>query len=134
MGYSKIEIEKFDGKGDFSMWKKKMRAVLVQQKCAKAIGDPSEFPEMMKSFDNQGVLETAYSLLILNLVNNVLQQVDEEDTALKVWNKLESLYMIKSLSNRFTLKSNSLVSKWTHLRILKRIWMILKRLLLALKI
>ena len=51
MGVSKIKIEKFDGKGDFSMWKKKMRAILVQQKCAKAIGDPSDFQEMMKSSD-----------------------------------------------------------------------------------
>ena len=104
MGSSKFEIEKFDGKGDFPMWKKKMRAVLVQQKCAKAIGDPSDFPEMMKSSDKQEILETAYSLLILNLADNVLRQVDEEDTALKVWNKLESLYMIKSLSNKIYLK------------------------------
>ena len=51
MGSSKFEIEKFDGKGDFSMWKKKMRAILIQQKYAKAIGDPSDFPNMMKSSD-----------------------------------------------------------------------------------
>ena len=49
MGLSKIEIEKFDGKGDFSMWKNKMKAILVQQKCSKAIADPFEFPEVMKS-------------------------------------------------------------------------------------
>ena len=66
------------------MWKKKMHAVLVQQKCAKAIGDPSQFPEMMKSSDKQEMLENAYSLLILNLADNVLRQVDEEDSALKI--------------------------------------------------
>ena len=33
------------------MWKKKMCAVLVQQKCAKAIADPAKFPEVMKSSD-----------------------------------------------------------------------------------
>ena len=49
MGLSKVEIKKFDGKGNFSLWKKKMRAILVQQKCAKAIGDPVDFPEVMKS-------------------------------------------------------------------------------------
>ena len=73
-----------DDKAYFSMWKKKMRAILIQQKCAKVVGDPSEFPEMMKSSDKQKILETAYSLLILNLADNVLRQVDEEDTALKV--------------------------------------------------
>ena len=92
MGTSKVEIEKFDGKGDFSMWKKKMKATLIQQKCAKAIADPSEFPEVMKSSEKQENLELLYSLLILNLSNNVLRQVDEEDTTLKVWKKLDSLY------------------------------------------
>ena len=104
MGVSKIEIEKFDGKGDFSMWKKKMCVVLVQQKYAKTIGDPSDFPEMIKSSYKQEILENAYSLLILNLADNVFCQVDEEDTALKVWNKLDSLYMVKSLLNRIYLK------------------------------
>ena len=104
MGLSKVEIKKFDGKGDLTIWKKKMRAVLVQQKCAKAISDPSKFPKMMKSSDKQEVLENTYSLLILNLTDNVLRQVDEEDTTLKVWNKLESLYMVKSLSNKNYLK------------------------------
>ena len=84
--------------------KKKMRTVLVQQKCAKAIVDPVEFPEVMKSSDKQEILENTYSLFIINLADNVLRQVDEEDTALKVWNKLESLYMVKSLSNKIYLK------------------------------
>ena len=72
MGTSKVEIEKFDGKGDFSIWQKKMKAILIQQKCAKAITDPSEFPEMMKSFEKQDILELAHSLLTLNLSDNML--------------------------------------------------------------
>ena len=104
MGSSRIDIERFDGKGDFSIWKKKIKAVLVQQKCAKAISDPSEFPEVMKASEKQEIMENAYSLLILNLADNVLRQVDEEDTALKIWEKLESLYMVKSLSNKIYLK------------------------------
>ena len=43
-------------------------------------------------------------MLILNLADNVLRQIDEENTALKVWNKLESLYMVNSLSNKIYLK------------------------------
>ncbi|PON82264.1 hypothetical protein TorRG33x02_219660 [Trema orientale] len=106
MGSSKIEIEKFDGKGDFGLWKKKMRAVLIQQKYTKALGDGSDFPELTKTADKQEVYETAYSLLILNLADNVLTQVDEEDSALKIWNKLDSLYMTKSLSNKIYLKEH----------------------------
>ena len=110
MGSSNIKIKKFDGKDDFSMWKKKMRAVLVQ-KCAKAIGHLSEFPEVMKTPKKQDILENAYSLLILNLADNVLRQVDKEDKALKVWIKLKSLYMVKSLSNKIYLKEQLFVFK-----------------------
>ena len=104
MRSSKIEIEKFDGKGDFSMWKKKMKAVLVQQKYAKAISNPSKFPEVMKTSEKQEIMENAYNLLILNLVDNVLRQADKEDTTFKIWKKVESLYMEKSLSNKIYLK------------------------------
>ncbi|PON38034.1 hypothetical protein PanWU01x14_315780 [Parasponia andersonii] len=104
MGSSKIEIKKFDGKVDFGLWKKKMRAVLVQQKCAKAVGDGSNFQELTKTADKQEVYET-YSLLILNLADNVLRQVDEEDTDLEIWNKLDPFYTTKSLSNKIFLKA-----------------------------
>lgn len=104
MGSSRIDIDKFDGKGDFNMWRKKMKAVLVHQKCAKALETDKEWLSMVTDSQKQEVLETAFSLLILNLADNVLRQVDEEDTAAKVWLKLESLYMNKSLSNKIYLK------------------------------
>ena len=58
----------------------------------------------MKSSKKQEIMENAYSLLILNLADNILHQVDEEDTALKVWTKLKSFYMVKSLLNKIYLK------------------------------
>lgn len=52
--------------------------------------------------------ELAYSLIILNLFDKVLRQVNGMNTgmntAAKVWSKLESLYMIKSLTNKIHLK------------------------------
>ncbi|XP_062090140.1 uncharacterized protein LOC133796582 [Humulus lupulus] len=44
---SHIEIEKFDGKGDFNMWRKKMRAVLVHQKCAQALLGEKSLPDTL---------------------------------------------------------------------------------------
>ena len=38
------------------------------------------------------------------LANNVLRQVDDQDTTSKVWLKLEQLYMTKSLPNKICLK------------------------------
>lgn len=37
MTSSKIDIEIWNAKGDFSLWSKKMKALLLQQKCAKAL-------------------------------------------------------------------------------------------------
>ena len=51
----------------------------------------------MNSLEKQEIMENVYSLLILNLADNVLLKVDEEDTTLKVWTKLKSFYMVKSL-------------------------------------
>ena len=34
---SKWDIEKFTGDNDFGLWKVKMEAVLIQQKCEKAL-------------------------------------------------------------------------------------------------
>ena len=104
MGSAKVEIEKFDGRGDFNMWRKKMKAILVKQKCAKALGGEKDLPETMLATDKQDLMECAYSLLLLNLADNVLQQIDDEDPTTKVWLKLESLYMTKNLSNKIYLK------------------------------
>ena len=51
MGSSKVEIEKFDGRGDFNIWRKKMKAILVQQKCAKALGGEKDLLENMSATD-----------------------------------------------------------------------------------
>ena len=45
----------------------------------------------------------ALAVLCLALADNVLRQVCEEKSVLALWNKLESLYLDKSLSSRFNL-------------------------------
>ncbi|TXG48538.1 hypothetical protein EZV62_024413 [Acer yangbiense] len=101
---TKFKIEKFNGKGDFGMWRKKMKAILVQQKCVKALEEEKDLPISLSAEEKQDLLETAYSTIILNLADNVLRQVNDEDTAAKVWIKLESFYMNKSLSGKIYLK------------------------------
>lgn len=46
----------------------------------------------------------ANSLIILNLFDKILRQVNKKNIALKVWNKLESLYITKSLTSKIYLK------------------------------
>ena len=125
MGFAKVEIENFDGHGDFNMWSKKMKAILVQQKCAKVLNGDKDLSLTMSTTNKQDLMECAYSLLIRNLADNVLRQVDEEDTATKVWLKLESLYMTKTLSNKIYLEQ-LFGFKMVLPKTLKRILMILK--------
>jgi len=104
MGFAKVEIERFDGKGDFSLWRKRMKAVLVQMKIAKALEGDKGFPTTMSDADKAEALEMAYSTLILHLSDKVLREVSSETTAAGIWLKLESLYITKSLANKVYLK------------------------------
>ena len=55
-------------------------------------------------FDDE-LMEKARSAILLCLGNEVLREVVEEDTTTKLWLKLESLYMTKSLTNLLNLKN-----------------------------
>ncbi|KAI5671196.1 hypothetical protein M9H77_11560 [Catharanthus roseus] len=48
MSIPKIETDKFDGKSDFLMWRRKMKAGLVQNKIAPAICGLEEYVESWK--------------------------------------------------------------------------------------
>lgn len=44
---AKFEVEQFDGKEDLSLWKKKMKVLLVQQKTSKVLDDKNALAETM---------------------------------------------------------------------------------------
>ena len=81
----KFELCCFDGTGDFGSWRKKMKALLVQHKLQKALEEPSTQASSSSSPDaDKELQEFAYSIIILYLVDNVLRQIDGEDTPYKV--------------------------------------------------
>lgn len=84
--FTKLDIEVFNGKGDFMLWRKKMCVVLIQLNVAKTID---------KSFASG----TSYdkSIIILHISNNVLRKVDSVKSTAEIWLKLEELYLTKSL-------------------------------------
>lgn len=61
-----------------------MKAVLVQQKVAKTLIDPSKLPETMTDAEKQDRGETAYSTIILYLADNVLRRVSEIENVSKL--------------------------------------------------
>ncbi|KAI5649007.1 hypothetical protein M9H77_35012 [Catharanthus roseus] len=75
MSVPKIETDRFDGKSDFVMWRRKMKAVLVQNKIAPAICSPKEYPESWKG-------EILKEKLVI-LLNALLDSFNDVKSAIK---------------------------------------------------
>lgn len=113
-------MEKFDGKGDFGMWKVKMMgqleiqgllAVILdgftvytsykQEECEKPVIDQNKFAKDLR----------AKSLLGTCLSDSILRKFMHEQTDLGVWKSLEALYQLKSLPNKSELACQILTQK-----------------------
>ena len=106
MATTRLDMSVFDGKVDFGVWQKKMKALLTHHKVAIALEkDLEKWPEASKARKSE-IDDEAYSLLILNLSDGVLRKVDGEDTPLKLWSKLASIFQAKSSSNLAFLKGS----------------------------
>lgn len=116
MNGDKVKIERFDGNGDFSLWKRRMFAylsvsglkdVLVEKpsneesKEEKSDQDPEDNKKIQ--VDEESRLERcekAMNLIFLNVGDHVLRKIERCTTAAETWALLETLYMPKSLPNR----------------------------------
>nr|GEZ35363.1 retrovirus-related Pol polyprotein from transposon TNT 1-94 [Tanacetum cinerariifolium] len=78
-----------------------MRALLIQHRCE---ASPEVLPVDMKAQAKAELNKKAHSAVILCLANKVLREVTAETTTARVWSKLETLYMTKSLANKSYLK------------------------------
>ncbi|GJX12401.1 hypothetical protein Tco_0204159 [Tanacetum coccineum] len=76
---TRFDIKKFDRKNEFGLWQIKMRALMVQQGCDAAL---ETLPTNMEAGEKAVLMKKAY----------------------RIWTKLTSLYMTKSLANRLYLK------------------------------
>ncbi|GJW00834.1 retrotransposon protein, putative, ty1-copia subclass [Tanacetum coccineum] len=79
----------------------KIRALLIQHGCAATL---EVLPTDMEAQTKAELNKKAHSAVILCLGNKVLREVTRETTAARVWSKLETLYMTKSLANKLYLK------------------------------
>ena len=104
MTSTQFEIGTFNGKSDFSSWKKKMKVLLSHHKVLIALE-----PDDRKWTANQiartdEVREEAYNLIFLHLGDSVIRKVDGMNTSIDLWNKLDSLYSVMSAPNLVYLK------------------------------
>ncbi|KAH9790976.1 hypothetical protein KPL71_003571 [Citrus sinensis] len=106
MSLPKPDIERFTIGGDFSLWKMKMRALLVHQGLESALeeDDLGDASSSVSDEKKRQIQNKAHSTLILSLSDSILREISEEKTALGIWNKVEALCMKKSLAHRLFLK------------------------------
>jgi hypothetical protein len=101
---AKFEIEKFNGKNNFEIWKVKMHDLLVQQGMVKALLGKAKKPATITDEDWDEIDARSLSVIRLCLANYVLFNIVSEKIEVGLWTKLESFYMTKSLTNRIFLK------------------------------
>jgi hypothetical protein len=101
---TKYEVEKFHGKNNFSLWQRRMKDLLIQQGVYKALLGEANKPEKMDDDDWEEMDAKAASAIRLNLSDEVIHNVIDEEKAKVIWQKLESLYMAKNLTNKLYVK------------------------------
>ena len=119
MSSARIKVEKFDGRGDYTMWKEKLmahldilglsaalketEAVEVQPDGSKQTEEEAkEKAEKMEALDEKR--RKARSTIVLSVTDRVLRKIKKEQTAAAMISALDKLYMSKALPNRIYLK------------------------------
>ena len=96
-----VKIDKFTWRNSFSLWQIKMQALSKQQGFWAPL---SKEKNVVVTSEMAILVEKAHSTIMLCLVDDVVTEVSDEETAAGLWLKLESLYMTKSLTNKLLLK------------------------------
>ena len=99
---AKFDVVKFDGSGNFDLWQRRVKDLLVQQGMVKAL-----YGKQLKGMNNMDWkdLEVKVAATIrLCLADDVMYHVMDEESPTAIWLKLESQYMSKLLTNKLYLK------------------------------
>lgn len=104
MSTAKFDIEKFNGKNDFYLWREKMKAHLGNMGLDEALKGEEKMSESLDKSKREDILKKARNTIVLSLEDEILRKVIREETAAAMWNKLEQTFMTKSLPSRVYLK------------------------------
>lgn len=104
-GVSSFKVEQFDGRGNFTLWQKRVKDVLVSQGLARALkGKEEGKPAKMTDDDWEDLECRCVSTIRLYIADNIINNIDE-DSAPELWKKLEKLYLAqKSMATKLNLK------------------------------
>ena len=104
MSTMKFDLPLLERDTRYSLWKLKMRDVLVQQNLHKCILGRAFMHASWTDEDIELNDLKAQSLIRLHLSNDVLQDIAEEETSYQIWSKLDRIFLEKSLPNKLHMK------------------------------
>ena len=88
ISYARFDVVKFDGYGNFGLWQRRLKDLLVQQGMVKALYRKQ--PEGMNNMDRKDLEAKAAAIIRLCLANDVMYHVMDEESLAAIWLKLES--------------------------------------------
>uniref|UniRef100_A0A2N9I8F7 Integrase catalytic domain-containing protein n=1 Tax=Fagus sylvatica TaxID=28930 RepID=A0A2N9I8F7_FAGSY len=109
-----VGLVKFDGTGNFGLWQRRVKDLLVQQGLVKALYGKTKKPEKMTDDEWEELDMKAVSTIRLLLADEVMYDVMEENSTAGIWLNLEKRYMSKSLTNKLHLKQKLYGLKMTE--------------------
>ena len=77
MSGTKYEVEKFGGKGNFSLWQRRMKDLLIQQGVHEALLGKAKKPKKMSDENWEEMDEKAANAIRLNLGDEVIHNILE---------------------------------------------------------
>jgi hypothetical protein len=105
-----VGLVKFDGTGNFGLWQRRVKDLLVQQGLVKALYGKTKKPEKMTDDEWEELDMKVVSTIRLLLADEVM----EENSTAGIWLNLEKRYMSKSLTNKLHLKQKLYGLKMTE--------------------
>ena len=81
MSTHKFDIEKFNELNDFTLWKIKMRALLVKQGCFRALEREDKLLDTLSADEKNEILAKAHGAMLLSFTDEVLCWVQKTYTS-----------------------------------------------------
>jgi hypothetical protein len=95
----RFEVDKFNGKNNFESWKLKMHDLLTQQGFHKALDGKGNNRVGMSDDEWEDIEVMGLNMIRLCLDKKFLFNITREEKITRLWRKMESFYMKKSLTN-----------------------------------
>ena len=90
-GFTKFDVEKFDGTGNFGLWQTRVKDILAQQGILKGLQETKPAKVDNDAWEDMQV--QAAATIRLCLADQVMYHVMDEDSPKGIWDKLANRYM-----------------------------------------